>query len=402
MTFRIQALPFTALLIFLMLTISLAGDEDRIQTTSPAHIYPFAFTKIGTDYWGAGGAALTTQNGSSAAWYNPAALNAGRFGAYVESGYRLESDWVYDFKTGNNTIAPSFLSFSARMRNWNFALGYARSYAFKLNDRYPVTTVEHPEGTGEFWEFNLNINKHAFFGAASFRFGNIVSLGLNTALNYMHRFESVYQIEAKGGGFGGQFTMGVLVQPIRVLKIASVFRYTQDIGYDITTKNDNYLEIDSSDGSEYYIKANYESKSQAQFPWIFETGIGYSPLDWLELSGKITYQRWPEVKNYETGYEITFSDRLNYHFGLRLSPVEALSFNFGYFTQRGASAYNRDFYEQQFLTCAMRWKIIRQLSVSLNILDSYLLSTENTEMTFGANQRSFNQTIISAGLGLEL
>ncbi len=403
MTSRIQTLPVTAVLMFLILTISVAGDDDRIATSSPAHIYPFAFTKIGADYWGSGGSALTMQNGGSAAWYNPAALNAGRIGVYFESVYNLESDWILEFKTVNNIIAPSFLSFSARMRNWHFALGYARSYSFEISDRFPVTTVEHPQGTGEFWEYNLNLNKHAFFTAAAYQFGNMVSLGLNTTVNYIHRFETMHRTEAEGGGFGGQMTLGILLQPLRVLKIASVFRYTQDIDYDITTKNDNYYTvIDTSDGNDYYIRAEQKSRSQARFPWIFETGIGYSPLNWLELTGKITYQKWQEPEYYEGEYEVTFSDRLNYHFGLRLSPIEALSFNFGYFTQRAAGAYDRDFYHQQFLTYAMRWKIIRQLSISFNILDSYLLSTENTKMTFGAKQRSFNQTIISAGLAFEL
>lgn len=349
--------------------------------------YPFAFTRIGADYWAAGGAAIAEENSHTAAYYNPAALRGDRLNIYAQFNARRETEYIADIKVDGQYILPSFISVSLPVNKFHFSVGYINAYDFRSFYRFEVTTPAQPQGTGETIDLTERLRLHSIFGSANYHFNDLLSAGAAFGLSYLKlHAELGHNAESNGDGYGSFFIGGLQFKPLPALRVGYTFKYFSNIEYDMDTEGLQY--------------SGKPIKRKEIFPWMIETGLSYQPWNFLTLMAKIEFQKW---RNEETDQYKSIQDFIDYSLGCKFIIWPPLTLSMGYYFMDHYYSERHDFYKQKFLSAGFRWQIMRNLAWETMINDSRFLSkkTQRSENDIFP-ERSFNQTIISTGLSVDL
>jgi hypothetical protein len=383
-------------ILYIFLILGLTFISGFPQYVKPriyqAPIYKSAFTKIGVDAWAAGGASIAEYGIPTGAFNNPAGIDYDELTLYAEFGKRLNTKWRCDFDFDGQFIMPAYVSAAKPFGNWNIELGCMNYYDFVLKNQYEITTVEHPEGTGEFFNFEKNINIYSFFGAGSYTFNEHISLGLTVGLNYLNQYEKLPGSTAEGNGFGALFSFGVLFSPVNNFSIGTNLKFLTDIDYDMKS-NENVILFDPDTTDQVNIVAIDSKKypSSAKFPWTFEIGINYKPVPFVKLLAMLEYQDWSDVTD-------NIDNEVQIHLGAEISTFQSLAFRLGYFTMNDIEIFSEEILNQQFLSFGIKWSVNNKINLSASVMTSNLFNNEEFEEYYGEDEEQFHQTYISAGI----
>ena len=389
---------YTCLIIFFLEVVYIQAQirfEDREQT----YIFTSSFTKIGSDYWASGGAAISEYKGSAAAINNPAGLYYNKFNTCTEFGKWSTSDWIADFKRNGHYVLPSYISIGIPFKKFMTAIGYSNYYHSILKARMEITTLEQPQGTGRYIDAEKTIRLSTFFGSCNYLPNERVSFGLTIGLNHLAHKDKIHKIEASGESLGYSLITGIILRPIKNLKIGYKFTYVSDVKYDIVIEPEPEVLVQVNADSNVSrnnpnISSNYLQNSFpyiAKFPYLFETGLSYNIFKFITLLGKVELQKWRYDEN-ET------IDVVNYHLGSRFHVSNRFILSIGYFTQYEPGEYDYISYvypDQKFITFGVSLRLIDSLSATACILDSHILKESD-------RVNKYLQTYYSFGMSLRL
>ncbi len=358
-------------------------------------IYPSAFTKIGAENWGSGGAIITDKNISIGGINNPAVIYSNNISFYFEFGLRPATKWMNIFEWDGQLILPAYFSIRLPYNKWNFEFGYNNLYNLWMRAKLTARTQYNPQGPPKYFNINWKAQTHTIFGATNFQVNENISLGFTTGLNYFKHDEEFGYLSVDGQDYGTYFNFGVLYSPDERLKIGSTYKIITDINYDIVlgiiSKNPDSTVINHVQ-SENSLNNKYVSK----FPSTFEIGLSYNLNPTVILHGKVEIQMWPEKS-------IIRENITNVHLGLELLASESNTLRIGFFTIGNKEYSNGDaILNQYFLTFGLSYQINPNLKVSASVLDSHLFNNKDFEDHFGKGGEQFHQTHLSAGISYSL
>jgi long-subunit fatty acid transport protein len=394
-TFNVKISIFYILLILSLTFISGFSQTTKVGTTVFPVCYPIyksAFTKIGVDAWAAGGASIAEHGIPTGAFNNPAGINYDELTLYAEFGKRLNTKWLYDFDFDGQFIVPAYVSAAKPFGNWNIELGYMNYCDLVMNTQSEIRTIEHPEGTGEFYNIEKNINIYTFFCASSYAFNEHISLGLTLGLNYLNQYEKVYKLTAEGNGFGALIIFGVLFSPVNNFSIGTNLKFLTDIDYEMKiNENDIFFDPDTTYQGNIVAINSEKYPYSANFPWTFEVGINYKPVPFVKLLAMLEYQDWRDVTD-------NIDNEVQIHLGAEISTFQSLAFRLGYFTMNDMEISSKEVFNQQFLSFGIKWSVNNKINLSASVMTSNLFDNEEFEEYYGEDKEQFHQTYISAGI----
>lgn len=387
----------TVTIFLLSITVFSGTGTCRLWTKSNRIYQPY-FTKVGVTTWGAGGAYVAEKGYPTVAFGNPAGLSGEETTFYAEGGKRSavadQVHCIFETKWDDQFILPGFASIIKLVKSLTLSIGYMSYYDLHMEiDSIPITTLEEPEGTGEFYGIEEKLVVHTFFGAGSYHFANGASVGLTLGLNYLKYQDETAEMAGDGHGLGVQFIAGGLLSPFENLNMGVAFRYSTKIEYNMQYDGAG-LEFEKNDIGEPDFDYEYVPEPLlTKFPWSLQVGMSYSPIADVKILGMLDFQKWSIISN---GHE----DKIQAHFGTEISSLEPFTFGFGFFTQDDPSVYMGKYFNQKFITAGVRLKLWDSLELSTSYIDSHLFPNKEVEKDLGKDAKQFHQSYIATGVSL--
>jgi hypothetical protein len=332
---------------------------------------------------------------SNVSFMNPASLN--NFNNYstgfsYQANTNIKEAYTADF--GMNRVYnfyPQSFGAVGKYQGFAFGLGFGQKYnGTKEIGPILVTTVEDPDGTGEFFNIVEENSIHNYSVSAAYSFQEILesdfdfSFGLKYSLNRFHQYVNIWNTKINSTGYYSSFAFGLtskfILDEQKVLQLGvsyeSANRFKADMEYennpnpilhdpDPTGNHNNYAVITST--------LLYTSPSELNFDLALDAN------EELRLLTNLSINFWEKANsNMDTQIAYTFSACY------KINEVVLTSFGF-YFTDY---RYENNYYDLDgkfytvFLTGGLKININR-FSIDLALADSHLFSGDYTKQTIG-------------------
>lgn len=378
----------------------LYSQSNRTGATYVVLVAPQAsLTRVGVDALAAGGATVGEWGLATSAITNPATMRFQQMTAYAELGKYSTSKWIADIDYNGQYLAPSYVSFGLPLGEVNVSAGYFRQLSHRLTlENIQITDLAHPDGTGEFFNYELKTDVHSFFGAVSIPVDEVASVGLSAGINYL-RFEDKFSnLKASANKIGAVFILGAVVTPIENLSIGTSVRYNSPIKFAPEFEGGQLIrqDIDPGNGNNGYIRGNQETFSaNLQLPPIIEVGAAWQVIPQLKVLASAEFQNW--TSSSEEGARNVW----NIHAGTVIDATAFLSLRLGFFTLNNARESNEDFIDQSFLTWGIQLKS-DPIVFSFGMTDSHLFKKSAQRTMYTLFGEPFYQTYFSTGISVSL
>lgn len=149
---------YRCLIIALIFGMALTCFGQRVNTQVPWPYYP---NRPGVQAYMQGGAYAATSGSVTSMLFNPAGLAEvqGRLMMNVEGGWSSEGEYApaYDLDASSQFIPLQFAGVTWKAKSkLSIGVFYSRPTHYRLElEPIPITTVDHPDGTGEFMEWSM-------------------------------------------------------------------------------------------------------------------------------------------------------------------------------------------------------------------------------------------------------
>jgi hypothetical protein len=387
-------------IIFLLSVSFITQAQVRVGSEIPGFIYQSFFTKIGSECWGYGGIDIVESSSMALPFSNPASMSEQQAYMVLDVTKRFQTSDPYEFSWDNQYILPSYAAVQFPVNGLNLTAGYADLYNLQLVlEDMPITTVQQPSGTGQFFDATFKIQIHTFFAAIQYPITSALSVGLMGGANYFTRSETVYRSEAEASAWGWQAVLGLIYSPNDRLRLGTSFRYLNNIRFSLQYTGDELLptfQDPGTGGHNRTIVANLQDEfvGYARFPWDLKVGLSYHFRSKFRVFGMINIQDWSRVGT-------TFKDVHQFHFGLQTQIRPRTILSIGIFTQLEGenSTYSLGKYlDQIFVTVGCSQKLYNDLQFNISLMDSRLFSNAEVKNDFGENAEQFHQTQLILGI----
>lgn len=338
------------LISFFSITISYSQGNSYLPN--------YAYSKVSTSAWAAGGTGVAESGLRGAPLNNPACLSYKSLTIDGETSGRVKTEADFGYKVDGFVSIPSFLSIGTRVDSMNFSLGYLNYYDFSLHQELRQT---NDEGVVlQTFDLGLEQTIHTVFGSANIGVGKFV-LGLTWGYNIFTITNKPWiDMNASANSSGLLLVGGVLYKPNANLEIGSSFKYTSHIDYQLRYPEGSY---------------NYHVRT----PWVVEAGISGRLNPSFKILASVEYQPYRELESY-------FENLIQVHAGAVITLRENIDLRTGLFSQTDPFDFTNDKQSQYFLTAGLDVRT-EYLSLSFSALNSFLFTPDN----------KFHQTILSLG-----
>ena len=362
------------------------GDFTRVD------LFKTGISLTGTSYWGAAGSNLTDPDNPVNSIVNPAAMHFTRPGFYAETGRWSKTDYIYGMELNNQWVLPTHASFSMPYRNFNFVAGYSSIFNHKfVSPDNSVPSLQQTGGTVEYYDYVNRVKFNLYFASMSIDLNEFINLGITAGMTHVFLKNEGYHNAQDGNGFGIGFIPAIEIVPNPELKVSFVLRYFPEVDFDIKFDNDIVYDTTYS-GSIIRVPSTYNLDKFPQhfnYPTEIESGLSWRLHPKLLLSGKIAIKKWK--LSYEGDEDIA-----DFHIGAQIDPIKHLSCYLGYFTKNYRFSVDNFFFTdhtQKFLSVGLSVKNIQNINISLNYLNSELLTSDD--------YKEFHQQYGSVGIGYQ-
>ena len=327
---------------------------------------------------------------------NPASISGFEnysFGFSYQVSSSIDEAWIADFGTSRvYNFYPQSAGGIVKWNDFTFGLGFGQKYNGTLDmDPIPVTTVQQPDGTGEFIEIIDETMILSFSLISTYSFNEIFdtsdnfSFGVRYSLNQLRRFEEIGQVTGKATDYSSNIALGISYK----ININDQQKFL--FGASLETKTDfkakyeidnNFLIIyDPEDTNHYQIPAEtgdfYLSHS---LPFELRFDLGVDATTDLKLLANLSRLFW---KTKSTILE----DQIEFSFSTIYDINEMFSASLGFYSTK--CEFTDTFYSRLneslntiFLTGGLKINIDK-LSIDLALADSHLFSGDYTKQTIG-------------------
>lgn len=329
---------------------------------------------------------------SNLGFMNPASIsgfNNYTFGLSYQLSSSIEDAYIFNIGISRvHDFYPQSVGGIVKWEGFTFGFGYSQKYNGVLDfGPIPVTTVNNPDGTGEFFEPIHESVIHNYSLTASYSFNelfqtsNDLSLGLRFNLNRFHQYEEIGKIKVTATDFFNSITLGLIYDITlideRKLKIGLAYENKAQFKAEIKVDN-NYL-ISPNDSIPNInivpVKTYYVGSSPPELRFDFVTDLTQNIKILMNLTGVF----WKDSEN-------NLKDQLEYSAGAAYDINEKVSTGFGiYYSDRN---YENDIYRMNskfnvlFLTAGLKLNF-KLFYADLTLADSHLFSGEFRKQTIG-------------------
>lgn len=304
--------------------------------------------------------------------------------------FQTSIDEAYAFDIGTNKIKhyiPQSLGGVAKYYDFSFGIGFGQKYNGTLDfDPIPITTVNDPDGTGEFFVpvFENILYNYSF--SACYHLKNVftdksnISFGIKYVLNSFNGYESILSASAESSLLGSTFEFGSIfnydLNEIQSIGIGIYFSTSTEMSDVVKFNGIDNLNLPDS-GRIQIVPADFimvlNVPSELNFDLYFKPTID------LTLMGRFSSIFWNSSNN-NVKDQFTFASSASYTF----NPTIAASF--GIYTTgkkyvEDILNLNENFYAFYF-TAGLSFKI-NILKIDLALADSHLFSGDVWKQTIG-------------------
>jgi hypothetical protein len=323
---------------------------------------------------------------------NPAAI-AGlkNYSAGISYQYtsNLKEAWIADIgmKRIYNFFPQSFGAV-AKYGNFSFGLGLGQKYnGTKEFGKIPITTIEHPDGTGEFIELREKTTIQSYSLSAAYSLSEIsksdfdINIGLRYSLNYLRHSMYILYNNINAKEYFSSFSFG----------ITSLFNLDEQrflqfgLSYEISNELNTILQIDTdlqvtpdpnirTTYDLYPLELSYKSPSELNF------NIALDATNDLKFLGGLHTVLWSDQNgNYKNQVEISFSTLYRFSEMIRASAGFYLN-DFGYKNEYLFFPELNSEFNVLFITTGFNIEF-QGFSVDLAVADSHLFSGDFRKQT---------------------
>ncbi|NOX89403.1 MAG: hypothetical protein GXO77_10280 [Calditrichaeota bacterium] len=369
------------LIVFLFTSLRLyAGDFDRRKPRNDL-VFESGFVHNGAGFWASGGAGIANTENPEALLYNPAWNNKDGYLILAGGLKRFETDFGYtgeNIKIDGELLAPAYFLAAARYKKWLFNAGYRTFYNFTIKFKNEIVTIEHPEGTGEYYSNIESKSVKNIFMGVNRPLTDHLSAGVQAGLLLYSFKSSTHNFNSSNSGFSYDFKAGLFHKYTERISASLVFHYLKRIKYDYEYKGIRFV---NDEGEEIPFK----EKRKFIMPWFLDLGFQFWQSDYLQFMFKIQYQYWQEISKY-------MDNRLQLALGFSVFPNEYLKLRLGAFTMGDYLQNTNDTEDTAFLTAGIDYQPSPSVAFSLSVLSSRFFAgktqyhserIKRTEILFG-------------------
>jgi hypothetical protein len=369
--------------------------QEAVRETSPALI-PQGF---GIPLLNATGVSGIVNDISNVSYMNPASLFLQEnysFGLSYQFQTSIDEAYVYDIGTSRiKNYIPQSIGGVAKYYDLSFGMGFIQKYNGTLDfDPIPITTIQEPDGTGEFFVPVIENILYNYSFSACYQLTNIftdrsnLSFGVKYILNSFYGYESVLSVSAESSLLGSTFEFGSMfnydLNEFQSVGLSVSFSTSTEMSDVVKFNGTDNLNLPDS-GRIRIIPQNFIVS--LNIPSELNFDIYYKPINELTLLGRFSSIFWSSsTENVKD--QLTFSSSASYTF----NPSVAASFGIHTTSKKYVENIfnlNDNLYAFYF-TAGLSFKI-NILKIDLALADSHLFSGD-----------MWKQTIGKVGLGIQL
>ena len=378
---------------FVLFLFPLHADGQSSTSVHPTQnlIGLSALTKVGAEYWSAGGAGVAEIGLSSAPLANPAGAQLLRTTIFFEIGQRLPTTWLGGYDYDGQFLFPTYAAVGFPGKQWILSAGYANQYDLFLSLEQSLDVAQALAGKSEVFTSERAVVVHSFFGSACFRPDTSFALGLTFGVNYLTLSDQPWDASVDGSGVGLFVVAGGEWEIVRSVRLGGTVRLATTIkpsvDYAAAPLTPTLPRGLLKTGESQPARPSYS----ACFPFIAELGGAWDAFEWLNLQASVEFQHWSSVSG-------AYHDQWQVHVGTRVQASPALLFSVGFFTAKEPSVNAGSFLDQNFVTAGVRWVASPRIALDFSILDSHLFENQVPADSTGTPMNAFHQTHICLGV----
>jgi hypothetical protein len=377
---------YWAIMVFLLVSSTASAQIATHFKGGTNALDPLWFASPGADYLGSGAAGVAETGLAVAAFVNPAGISSASPSWYLESAWRDRSNEYLGFTNDRAFLLPSFASIGIPLTFGSLQLGYAHPYYQNLSlPGIPVTTVDHPDGTGQFMTYVTHTEIHTAFAGIGISPLPSYSIGVSMGIDYVHRrslMGSTTEVEVKGARF--RSAVGVIAHPSTTTNVALAIRYASAKNLDLSG---TFYDV----GNPLALIPRYEARS----PLEIDLGGAVVVSAWLTLLASAQLEDWSNVIS---GSHSIWQVR----FGAEFPVFPSTVIRAGFFTQYSPIGGLADYFDQRFITLGCSTSVTSNLQLFVSLITSELLQRSVALPWDGGPGDSFSRSEVSLGVGFSI
>lgn len=387
-----------------LIFFNISETQAQTNTRDGSTVVSFLPQGYGIKLLNSSGTSSILNDISNLGFMNPASISEFEnysLGFSYQFNTSIDEAWIADFGTSRvYNFYPQSAGGIVKWDDFTFGLGFGQKYNGTLDiDPIPVTTVQQPDGTGEFFEVKQETMIHSYTITASYSFkellqtSNDLTLGFRYSLNYLNRYDEIWDLTGSATDYSSNIAAGlnykISFDDQRHLLIGASYESKTyfDAKYEID--NDAILLYDPEDTNHVLIPAE-----QSDFYLIHDLpdelriDIAFDAANDLKLLANLTSIFWKTETNF-------LKDQIEYSFSAVYQFNEMFAPSLGFYITD--CEYTDTFYSRLneglntiFLTGGLKINIDK-FSIDLALADTHLISGELRK-----------QFIAKAGLEIQL
>lgn len=271
---------------------------------------PFLAQGFGIQLLNSQGTSGLNNNISNISFINPAALNQfSRYSVGVSYQFQTNLDEAYILGIGSSRITdfiPQSVGMLVPINNIRFGIGMGQTYNGTLDfEPIPITTLQNPEGTGEFFtpEYETRVQSYSFLFSYSFEdilsANNNLSVGVKYNLNRLNYYNKIFTIGIDESDYSGSWGIGSLYQVNfdEDKNIQFGLSYESKIEFRKNYSIKEFIfDIDPGDSTRIIAQIP-DYTLVGEIPSMLSFDINIATLSQLQLLGSINYVFWSSGSN---------------------------------------------------------------------------------------------------------
>jgi hypothetical protein len=326
---------------------------------------------------------------------NPASLssfNSIAGGISYQFDSKIHEAWTnYIGYYKNKDGMPQSAGFVCPYNDFRFGIGFKQKFNGSLDfGKIPVTTIDNPDGTDEYYSPTYDYNLISYSLSASWSAYNTIvkedklSFGIRIDLDRLSAFQKIGDVEAYGQINNTSYAMG-LTYEVRIenkynYQLSFYFEKGVDFTGVMTFNEPTFTTVYTSDSSHAYTTDNSPITAIGKTPDRINAGVDFNVSVPLSISADFTYVLWHNISPADNEPEVSVSASYN--------VSDLVSFSLGtYFIRYNSSFMNEWTFSNNQLNAVYltAGTVIHygMLDFNVGLADSHLMSGNWRKQTVG-------------------
>lgn len=385
-------------LFFVLLFIIFSISETPAQTSTREGptVISFLPQGYGIKLLNSSGTSSILNDVSNLGFMNPASISEFQnysLGFSYQFNTSIDEAWIADFGTSRvYNFYPQSAGGIVKWNDFTFGLGFGQKYNGTLDiDPVEITTIEDPDGTGEYFEVKQETMIHSYSITASYSFKELLqtsydlTLGFRYSLNYLNRYDEIWQVTGSATDYSANIAAGLIYKinfdDQRQLIIGASYESKTDFDAKYEVDNSTLILYDPEDTTNAHIPA-----AQSDFylihnlPDELRIDLAFDAASDLKLLANLTSVFWATETN-SLKDQMEFSTSALYRINEMFTPSLGFYITDCEYTDTFYSRLNEGL-NALFMTAGLKFNY-DNFSADLAIADSHLFSGDYRKQTIG-------------------